>query len=185
MPESRLLERVLRLRAFIALAVVTLVFALSSPEFLTTGNLSILVKHVAINAILAIGMTFVILSGGIDLSVGSIVGFSGMVAGLLLSRGLVLPALGIVIYPHTWFVVALSLLAGMAIGALNGLDGVAPGRRAVHRHAGLDVRGAGRRAADVRRRDVPEPRGRAEPRQHRLPVDRRRPASPRCRSRWR
>ena len=94
MPESRLVERVLRLRAFIALAVVTLVFALLSPEFLTTGNLSILVKHVAINAILAIGMTFVILSGGIDLSVGSIVGFSGMVAGLLLSRGLVLPALG-------------------------------------------------------------------------------------------
>lgn len=130
MAESRLLERVLRLRAFIALAVVTLVFALLSPEFLTTGNLSILVKHVAINAILAIGMTFVILSGGIDLSVGSIVGFSGMVAGLLLSRGLVVPALGIVLYPHTWFVVALSLLAGMAIGALNGVMvsrlGVAP-----------------------------------------------------------
>ena len=76
MAESRLLDRVLRLRAFIALAVVTLVFSLLSPEFLTTGNLSILVKHVAINAILAIGMTFVILSGGIDLSVGSIVGFS-------------------------------------------------------------------------------------------------------------
>jgi erythritol transport system permease protein len=130
MAESRLLERVLRLRAFIALAVVTLVFALLSPEFLTTGNLSILVKHVAINAILAIGMTFVILSGGIDLSVGSIVGVSGMVAGLLISRGLVLPSLGIVVYPHTWFVVALSLLAGMAIGAINGVMvsrlGVAP-----------------------------------------------------------
>ena len=120
MPESRLLTRLLRLRAFIALAAVTLVFSLLSPEFLTTGNLSILVKHVAINAILAIGMTFVILSGGIDLSVGSIVGFSGMVAGLLLSRGLVLAPLGIVVYPHTWFVVVLALLAGMAIGALNG-----------------------------------------------------------------
>ena len=65
-----------------------------SPEFLTTGNLSILVKHVAINAILAIGMTFVILSGGIDLSVGSIAGLCGMVAGYLLSRGLTLPAAG-------------------------------------------------------------------------------------------
>jgi erythritol transport system permease protein len=111
---------VLRIRAFIALGVVTLVFSLLSPEFLTTGNLSILVKHVAINAILAIGMTFVILSGGIDLSVGSIVGFSGMVAGLLLSRGLVLESLGVVVYPHAWFVVVLALLAGMAIGAING-----------------------------------------------------------------
>jgi erythritol transport system permease protein len=120
MPESRLLVQVLRLRAFIALAIVTLVFSLLSPEFLTTGNLSILVKHVAINAILAIGMTFVILSGGIDLSVGSVVGFAGMVAGLLLSRGLVLESLGVVVFPHTWFVVVLALLAGMAIGAVNG-----------------------------------------------------------------
>src|SRR5262245_30536282 len=120
MADSGLLGRVLRIRAFIALGVVMLVFSLLSPEFLTAGNLSILVKHVAINAILAIGMTFVILSGGIDLSVGSIVGFSGMVAGLLLSRGLVLESLGIVVYPHAWFVVVLALLAGMAIGAING-----------------------------------------------------------------
>jgi erythritol transport system permease protein len=120
MPGSPLLAQVLRLRAFIALAVVTLVFSLLSPEFLTTGNLSILVKHVAINAILAIGMTFVILSGGIDLSVGSVVGFCGMVAGLLLSRGLVLESLGIVVYPHAWLVIVLTLLAGMAIGAANG-----------------------------------------------------------------
>jgi erythritol transport system permease protein len=125
MPESRPLvtfaiREALRLRAFIALAIVTLVFSLLSPEFLTPGNLSILVKHVAINAILAIGMTFVILSGGIDLSVGSIVGFCGMVAGLLLSRGLVLESLGVVVFPHTWFVVVLALLAGMAIGAING-----------------------------------------------------------------
>jgi erythritol transport system permease protein len=53
-----------------------------------------------------------------------------MVAGLLLSRGLVLESLGIVIYPHTWFVIAIALLAGMAIGAINGAVvsrlGVAP-----------------------------------------------------------
>ncbi|MET0166220.1 MAG: ABC transporter permease [Vicinamibacterales bacterium] len=120
MSGSPLLAHILRLRAFIALAVVTLVFSLLSPEFLTTGNLSILVKHVAINAILAIGMTFVILSGGIDLSVGSVVGFCGMVAGLLLSRGLVLQSLGVVVYPEVWLVIVLTLLTGMAIGAANG-----------------------------------------------------------------
>jgi erythritol transport system permease protein len=110
----------LRLRALIALALLVVVFSLLSPEFLTTNNLSILVKHVAINAILAIGMTFVILSGGIDLSVGSIAGFCGIVAGMLLSRGLVLPAFGIVIYFHTWLVIVLALVAGMTIGAVNG-----------------------------------------------------------------
>jgi erythritol transport system permease protein len=128
--EPRWLAHVLRLRAFIALGVVTLVFSILSPEFLTTGNLSILVKHVAINAILAIGMTFVILSGGIDLSVGSIVGFCGMVSGLLLSRGLVLESFGVVVYPHAWFVIVVALAAGMAIGAGNGMIvsrlGVAP-----------------------------------------------------------
>ena len=100
--------------------MLSLVFSLLSPEFLTTGNLSILVKHVAINAILAIGMTFVILSGGIDLSVGSIAGLCGMVAGCLLSRGLVLPALGVMVYLHTWLVVVIALAAGMALGAVNG-----------------------------------------------------------------
>ena len=75
------LSLVLRLRALIALVVLSIAFSLLSPEFLTTGNLAILIKHVAINAILAIGMTFVILSGGIDLSVGSVVGLCGMIAG--------------------------------------------------------------------------------------------------------
>jgi erythritol transport system permease protein len=114
------LSLLLRLRALIALALLVVIFSLLSPEFLTTNNLSILVKHVAINAILAIGMTFVILSGGIDLSVGSIAGFCGIVAGLLLGRGLVLPAFGIVIYFHTWLVIVLALVAGMTIGAVNG-----------------------------------------------------------------
>ena len=48
----------------------------------------ILAKHVALNAILAIGMTFVIITGGIDLSVGSIVGLCGMVAGYLVLNGI-------------------------------------------------------------------------------------------------
>jgi erythritol transport system permease protein len=111
---------VLRLRAVIALVVLSIVFSLLSPEFLTTGNLAILIKHVAINAILAIGMTFVILSGGIDLSVGSVVGLCGMIAGGLVSRGLVLPSLGGVVFVHIWLVVAITLAAGMALGAVNG-----------------------------------------------------------------
>jgi len=113
-------ELLLRLRALIALVVLAVVFSVLSPEFLTSGNLSILIKHVAINAILAIGMTFVILSGGIDLSVGAIAGLCGMVAGYLLNRGLTVAAAGVTIYFHAWLVVAIALVAGMLLGVVNG-----------------------------------------------------------------
>jgi len=113
-------ELVLRLRAIIALVVLALVFSVLSPEFLTSGNLSILVKHVAINAILAIGMTFVIISGGIDLSVGAIAGLCGMVAGYLLNKGLTVEPAGVTIYIHAWLVVVIALAAGMLLGLVNG-----------------------------------------------------------------
>ncbi len=113
-------DLVLRLRALIALVVLAIAFSVLSPEFLTSGNLSILVKHVAINAILAIGMTFVILSGGIDLSVGAVAGFCGMVAGYLLNKGVTLESAGVTIYFHAWLVVAIALAAGMLLGVVNG-----------------------------------------------------------------
>jgi erythritol transport system permease protein len=66
-------------------------------------------------------MTFVILSGGIDLSVGSVAGLAGILAGVLLDTGLVLRPFGVVVYFHAWLVVVLALLAGALAGALNGL----------------------------------------------------------------
>ena len=70
-------QLLLRGRAFIALILVTIVFSVIAPNFLEAANIEIMAKHVALNAILGIGMTFVILTGGIDLSVGSLVGFDG------------------------------------------------------------------------------------------------------------
>lgn len=110
-----------RLRALLALVVLSVVFSLLSPSFLTTGNLIILAKHVAINALLAIGMTFVILSAGIDLSVGSVAGLAGMIAGGLLYEGLVLPAFGVVVYFSVPMVVALGVAVGIGVGWANGL----------------------------------------------------------------
>lgn len=71
---------VLRLRTFVALILVLVFFSIMAPNFLTPENAIIVSKHVALNAFLAIGMTFVIITGGIDLSVGSIVGLCAMVA---------------------------------------------------------------------------------------------------------
>ncbi len=78
-----ILSLLLEGRAFIALIVLVIIFALLSDSFLNFANLVTMTKHVAYNAILALGMLFVILKGGIDLSVGSTVGLSGVVAGTL------------------------------------------------------------------------------------------------------
>lgn len=114
-------QLLLRGRAFIALILVVVVFSYLSPQFLTAGNFVIMSKHVAINALLAIGMTFVILTGGIDLSVGSIVGMTAMIAGGLINEGINLPQLGIIVYPHTWMIVVISLALGTLTGGLVGL----------------------------------------------------------------
>lgn len=111
----------LRGRAFIALILVFIVFSAMSPQFLSTGNLVIMSKHVAINALLAIGMTFVILTGGIDLSVGSIVGMTAMIAGGLINEGIILPQLGVIVYPHTWMIIIISLIVGTLMGAISGI----------------------------------------------------------------
>ena len=71
----------MKLRTFIALFAVIVFFSFAAPNFLSTANIILMSKHVALNAFLAMGMTFVIITGGIDLSVGSIVGLCGMVAG--------------------------------------------------------------------------------------------------------
>jgi erythritol transport system permease protein len=108
-------------RALIALVALLIAFSILSPAFLSAANLTILFKHVAINAIMAVGMTFVILSGGIDLSVGSIAGLAGMIAGALIDHGLVLRFFGVVVYFDVWLVILLAALAGAAVGAINGL----------------------------------------------------------------
>ena len=110
-----------RLRAVVALALLVAVFSSLTPAFLTQGNLVMLAKHVALNAILALGMTFVVLSGGIDLSVGSIAGLAGMVAGWLIHDGLVLRPLGVVVYFSAPSVIVIGLLVGLAVGAVNGV----------------------------------------------------------------
>lgn len=120
----------IRLRALIALLVVFVFFAALAPHFLSVGSLLIMAKHIAIIAVLGIGMTYVVLTGGIDLSVGSIVGLAGMVAGSLILNGLTLAPLGLVIYPSVPLVVLIAVLLGGAIGLANGTlvtrFGVAP-----------------------------------------------------------
>jgi erythritol transport system permease protein len=111
----------LKARAYIALVLLFAIFAVwSEGTFLNPQTLTILASHVALNAILALGMTFVILTGGIDLSVGSIVGLAAMIAGGLITQGLVLEVFGVTVFFNVWLVILLSLAVGVLVGAING-----------------------------------------------------------------
>lgn len=76
-------------------------------------------KHVALNAFLAMGTAFVIITGSIDLSVGSIVGLCGMVASALILNGVALP-IGFTIFFNIYEIVPV-LAVGLAIGLISGL----------------------------------------------------------------
>ena len=107
-------------RAFFALIAIIAVFSFLSPNYFTLSNLLIMSSQVAIFGILSIGMLLVILTGGIDLSVGSILALSGVVAGAMM-QGVELDALGVILYPPVWAVVVLTLCVGAAVGAVNGV----------------------------------------------------------------
>jgi erythritol transport system permease protein len=107
-------------RALVALLIIIVVFSLLSENFLSSDNLVLMTRHVAINAILAIGMLLVIVNGGIDLSVGSAVGLSGVVAGYMLG-GVDLPLSDQVAYPSVLVVILISLAVGSLVGYVNGL----------------------------------------------------------------
>lgn len=105
-------------RSVIALALIFGVLAfLTDGTFLSARNLTNLTRQVAINGILAVGMTYVILIGGIDLSVGSVVALAGVVAGALqVHRGLAQWE-----GAQAWVGAALSIGAAIGVGALAGV----------------------------------------------------------------
>ena len=133
-------------------------FSFAAPNFLSAANLVLMSKHVALNAFLAIGMTFVIITGGIDLSVGSIVGLCGMVAGGLILHGVDLQN------GYTLFFNIPEIMRHHPGARRSGrphqraADHPAE-RRAVHRHARHALYRARRGAAGLGRRDLPQPRG--------------------------
>lgn len=104
----------------LALVAMSTLLFLAKPNFLTLGNLVNVLRQISINGILAVGVTYVLLAGGVDLSLGSLVALTGVVAASFAHPGeypLIVP-------------VGMGVLTGMACGTLNGLvvtrGGVAP-----------------------------------------------------------
>jgi ribose transport system permease protein len=107
------LARLLRAReagVFIALLVLCIFLSFATNGFLTSINLLNVGRQVSLLGIMAVGMTFVLIAGEVDLSVGSIYAFSGLATGLLIIAGwTLLPALGV------------GLACGVGIGLINGI----------------------------------------------------------------
>ncbi len=113
---SLILQSLKRLVAFreFALSVVLIVMgaamAFASPVFLDVGNLQAILLALSVEATIAVGMMLLLISGGLDLSVGSILGFTGVVTGLALQAGIpTVPA------------ILIGLLAALGVGLVNGL----------------------------------------------------------------
>lgn len=78
-----------RLGSVFGLILLVIALSVMSPDFLNTGNLLTVLRQVSINALIAFGMTFVILAGGIDLSVGAILAFTGAITAGIMASGMV------------------------------------------------------------------------------------------------
>ena len=109
MNKKKLINQINIYRSVLILLVICVFATILSPSFLSVTNLFNVFKQITVAGIVGCGMTFVILTGGIDLSVGSILGLSGVLAsGVLASTG------------NTAVAVAVSLTVGIACGAVNG-----------------------------------------------------------------
>ena len=96
---------------FLALILVCALFSSMTSRFLTPTNISVILNQVSVNAILAFGVTFVIIAGGIDLSLGSLVAVCGVVVALLSQNN----------EYSLWLAIIGTLISGIALGALNGI----------------------------------------------------------------
>lgn len=97
---------------YAAAAIIFIVFGILNPNFLTVGNLRDVAVSASVNALIGLGLTFVIITGGIDLSVGSIASFVGIVAAASMVNG------GVPAIPALLIGLAIGFLAGVANGLL-------------------------------------------------------------------
>jgi ribose transport system permease protein len=108
---ERLSDVIAQLTAFGALIVIFVFLTIVSPEFLTFNNIFNIISQTTVTAIIAVGMTFVIITAGIDLSVGSIAALGGMVGTLVMAHAHVDWSIGVVV----------GTLVGGVVGLVNGL----------------------------------------------------------------
>ena len=97
-------------RIFIAFVIICIILSVTTPNFFSVQNMVIVLRQISINGILAVGVTFVIIAGGIDLSLGSVIALTGVVAAIFAHPGE---------YPLI-VSLCLAILTGILTGTVNG-----------------------------------------------------------------
>ncbi len=118
---KNLKNTLLRFQSLIALLIMIVFLSIFTEKFLTVDNSWNVMRQISVNVCLSMGMTLVILTGGIDLSVGSILAISGAVAAGLLKNGIEIPDLNLFVGFTFLGAVIAGLLTGSALGWVNGL----------------------------------------------------------------
>lgn len=108
--KKTLTTRLIEQKTLIALIIMVIVVSLLNPNFFTTGNILNTLRQTAVNAIIAVGMTMVILTAGIDLSVGSILALCGAISASLIASEL-----------PVFIAVTAALAAGAIVGGFSGI----------------------------------------------------------------
>ena len=114
-------EHLKKLQPLIALAVMVIALTLFSDKFLTFANQRNILLQISVNLCLSIGMTLIILTGGIDLSVGAMLALAGAVAAGLLKNGFVLKIFGVVLQFTPFGAMVAGILVGLVLGWFNGI----------------------------------------------------------------
>lgn len=109
-----------RFRSLLALALMVLVLSVLSDRFLTPDNGWNILRQISVNLCLSVGMTLVILSGGIDLSCGAILALAGALAAGLLKNGLAIPGTDLLLQFTTSGAILAGVVVGGAAGWVNG-----------------------------------------------------------------
>jgi ribose transport system permease protein len=120
MNRTRALEHVARFQSLLALAILLVAMNLFTDRFLTIDNGLNVLRQISINLCLSIGMTLVILSGGIDLSVGSVLALAGAVAAGLLKNGIALSHWNVTLQFTLFGAIVAGITVGVAAGWING-----------------------------------------------------------------
>jgi ribose transport system permease protein len=110
-----------RFQSLLALLLMVVIFSVCAEGFFTEDNFWLVLRQVSVNTCLSVGMTLVILTGGIDLSVGSILALSGAIMAGLLKNGLEFPAFDLFIGFTLLGAVMAGLVTGSFLGFFNGL----------------------------------------------------------------
>lgn len=113
-------EQFSKLQSLIALLVLCLVISLLSDKFLTVANGWNVLRQISVNICISVGMTLVVLTAGIDLSVGSVLALCGAITAGLLKAGIELPDQNLYIGFTLFGACLIGILAGAALGFFNG-----------------------------------------------------------------